>query len=115
MDERLEKALEFSNFMVTLDNQKRVIQEVFNQNIVFYHNGCQFTVTKELLCFCNMLIDRHQNSVVLIDDNDIPIEIENLQKFLDDILDIYYSACNKFFADYAQIKNNRKIDKIVDL
>ena len=30
MDERLEKALEFSNFMVTIDNQKRVLPRFYD-------------------------------------------------------------------------------------
>ena len=38
MDERLEKALEFSNFMVTLDNQLRNLREKFYQDTIFYHN-----------------------------------------------------------------------------
>ncbi len=31
MDERLEKALDFSNYMVTLNNQKRLLAEQFDQ------------------------------------------------------------------------------------
>jgi len=52
MDERLEKALEFSNFMVTLNNQKRILQEKYEQDIIYYIDGCQFTVNKELNCSC---------------------------------------------------------------
>ena len=36
MDERLKKALEFSNFMVTLDNQIRNLREKFNQDTKNY-------------------------------------------------------------------------------
>ena len=32
MDQRLEKALDFSNYMVTLNNQKRVLTEQFKQD-----------------------------------------------------------------------------------
>ena len=31
MDERLEKALEFSNYMITLNNQRNLIQEKFQE------------------------------------------------------------------------------------
>jgi len=54
MDKRLEKALEFSNYMVTLNNQKRILKEKFRENIVHYHNGGQFTVTQDLITFVNM-------------------------------------------------------------
>ena len=34
MDERLEKALEFANYMTTLNNQKRVLKEKFYESEV---------------------------------------------------------------------------------
>jgi hypothetical protein len=52
MDERLEKALDISNYMVTLNNQKRLLKEQYAENLVFYHNGGQFTITQELISFC---------------------------------------------------------------
>ena len=33
MDERLEKALDFSNYMITLNNQKRVLRERFEEGL----------------------------------------------------------------------------------
>ena len=51
MDQRLEKALDFSNYMVTLNNQKRVLTEQFKQDIIHYYCGGQFTVTQELISF----------------------------------------------------------------
>ena len=46
MDERLKKALDFSNYMVTLNNQKRVLKEKFFENRIYYYNGGQFSVKK---------------------------------------------------------------------
>ena len=51
MDERLEKALEFSNYMLTLNNQKRLLTEKYQEELLYFYNGCQFTVTKELINF----------------------------------------------------------------
>ena len=103
MDERLEKALDFSNYMVTLNNQKRVAKEKFLENCVHYLNGGKFTVNREL------------NSAILIDDNDTPIEIEEMDKFLDDILDIYFTTSYQYLDSYTEIKKNRKIEGLVNL
>ena len=43
MDSRLDKALEFSNYMTTLNNQKRLLWENYQQNLVYYFNGGKFT------------------------------------------------------------------------
>jgi hypothetical protein len=115
MDERLSKALEFSNYMVTLNNQKRVLKEKYYQSAVHYFNGGQFSVTKELITFVNMLITKGNDSdIVLLDDNDTPIKIEDLIKFFDDILDIYFTATNEYQTEYEKIRTKRTIPGLVD-
>ena len=74
MDERLSKALEFSNYMVTLNNQKRVLKEKYYQSAVHYFSGGQFSVTQELITFVSMLVSKGNDAdIVLLDDNDTPI------------------------------------------
>lgn len=115
MDERLEKALDFSNYMVTLNNQKRLLIEKFYQDIIFYYKGAQFTVNKELLCFCDMLCQRDQDNTVLIDDNNMPTYIDSIDEFLEIALDIYFKASNNFLNSYNSLKKNRSIENLVEL
>ena len=115
MDTRLEKALQFSNFMTTLNNQKRILKEQFLEDNVYYVNGGKFTITKELINFCNTLLCNNQTTVILIDDNDSPIEIENLQEFQDNILTLYIKNSNEYFTEYAKLKSQRSTKGLVDL
>lgn len=115
MDERLEKALEFSNYMVTLNNQRRVIHEQFLENCVHYLNGGKFSVNRDLITFCHALLQNHQTETVLIDDNDTPVEVRDLQKFLDDILNIYFTNAYEYLDKYNEIKKNRTVKGLVDL
>ena len=46
MDERLEKALEFSNYMTVLNSQKRIIREQYLENCIHYLNGGKFYLGK---------------------------------------------------------------------
>lgn len=115
MDERLEKALEFSNYMVTLNNQRRIVREQFLENCVHYLNGGKFSVNRDLITFCQTLVTREQASAVLIDDNDTPIEVDDIDKFLDDILDIYFTTTYEYFDKFNQIKKNRTVEGLVNL
>lgn len=115
MDERLEKALDFSNFMVTLNNQKRFLTESYEQDIIHYTNGCQFTVNKELICFCKIMLLQEQDSIVLIDDNSRPLEIENLEEFYNTIMSKYFEASNTYLVEYTKLTKTRSIEKMVEL
>ena len=114
MDERLEKALEFSNFMVTLDNQLRNLREKFYQDTIFYHNGGQFSVTKELISFCKAMADTNQVSLVVVDDNDMPVQIENLSEFIQAITDNYVQSSNSFLNDYNMLRKKRSVEFIIN-
>lgn len=114
MDERLEQALEVSNYMVTLNNSKRFLEEAYKQDIIYYFNGGQFTVNKELICFCQVMVDREQESIVLLDDNNRPFEIEVLDEFLQNILNIYFNASNTYLTNFNKLVKHRSIKSMVD-
>lgn len=115
MDERLEKALDFSNYMLTLNNQKRMLSEKYQENLLYFYNGGQFTVTKELINFVRLLVDNHADaSAVITDDNDIPSIIENVQEFYDEIIDTYFEASNTYHLEYMKLKKQRSVEKLVE-
>lgn len=115
MDERLEKALDISNYMVTLNNQKRILKEQYQENLIHYYNGGQFTVTQQLISFCQSLISLSQENTILIDDNNIPVEISDLQLFAEDLNSKYFEASNKYLVEYNKLKKSRSVESIMDL
>jgi len=114
MDERLEKALEFSNYMVTLNNQKRMLKEKYYQNLIHYYKGGQFSVNQGLISFCQTLINNDQDDAVLIDDNDTPILVDSLEDFVADILNVYFTASNEYLAEFDTLKKSRTVEKLVE-
>ena len=115
MDERLEKALDFSNYMVTLNSQKRVLKEKFREQTVFYHLGGQFTVNKQLMTFVSMLIEQgNDEDIVLVDDNETPIMVKDLTDFQSEILNTYFTAANEYHAGYEKLRKNRSVEKLVE-
>ena len=62
-----------------------------------------------------MLISKGNDSdIVLLDDNDTPIKIEDLIKFFDDIMDIYFAATNEYQTEYEKIRTKRSVDGLIE-
>lgn len=108
LDERLEKALEAAKYRVTLFNQKENCKLKFKQALTFSKNGGVFAVDQQLISFVAVLTNRGQTEAILIDTNGNPINIEDLEGFLDDITDRYYQATNDFLVDFKKIQSSRK-------
>lgn len=115
MDEKLKKALDFSNYVITLNNHKRILIEKYQESIVFYFNGGKFTVTQNLISFCKTLLDMNQDETILIDDDSIPVEIQNLKEFIDSLLNVYFTTSNSYLVEYKKLLKNRSVAGIVDL
>jgi hypothetical protein len=115
MDERLQKALDISNYMVTLNNQKRLLQEQYQENLIHYYDGSQFTITQQLISFCQSLLAMNQESTILIDDNQIPTDIENLEQFTQDLYSKYFESANRYLTEYNKLKTNRSVESIMSI
>lgn len=116
MEEKIKKAFEIAGYMTVLSNQKNILKEEFKQNLFFYFNGGNFLLTKDFLSFVNLLLSRNQiENVVLIDQNDIPINVDNLKDFFDNALSAYTEAANEYYNKYNLLIKNRKLENLVDI
>lgn len=113
--ERLEKALEFSNTMQTFNLAKNNLK-VKTQNLLSYSvNGGTFQVTQELIAFVSMAVNAGKSSLILLDKNDIPIQIDDTAKFLDDTSSLYFEVINEYYNDYQKLRSSRKIEKVLEI
>lgn len=116
MDERLEKAYEVANYMATLSNQKRIIKEELDQQLVYYTNGSCFKVDQSLISFTKAVIDLgHTREIVFLDSNQVPVVIEDVEQFLKNIVDVYFEAVNAYSAKTIEIKSKRKLTDLINL
>jgi len=114
MDQRLKAALDFSNYAVTLNNQKRLLREQFNEANVYYYNGAQFTLSRELINFCQSLVLLNCTSTILIDDNHNPIGIDDLPTFSSNIYTVYIEAATTYLNLYNELKKSRSVEKLIN-
>jgi hypothetical protein len=106
MQEQLKKALEFSNYKQTFSIQRKVLKERTDAKLTFGFNGGIFKINRELITFVQMLLDQQRASgVVLLDQNENPILVEDLQAFQDEILDRSKLLNNKYLLVQKGKKN----------
>jgi hypothetical protein len=116
MDERLKKALDFSNYRQSLSIQRKTLKEKINAKLTYGCHGGLFKIDRSLIVFVQMLIDQNRTeNVPLIDQNDNPILIPDLLEFRDEILDRYFTSTYEYYEEYQKIKNSRTVEKLLDL
>lgn len=114
MDKQLQKAFEIANYMETLASQKQVLKEEYFQSIIFYHNGGVFHATENRISFVKTLVDLAKDTrAVLVDENNLPVEVENITEFLEKMLAVYYTATNEYWTRYSQLRQSRTVESLM--
>ena len=84
MEDRLRRALEFSNYRQTLHIQRENVKQRYNSQLQLITNGGIFYADRELISFVQSLIDTKNDSAIIIDSKNNPINIENLKEFIEE-------------------------------
>ena len=116
MEEQLQKALDFSNYRQSLSVLRKTLKEKNEAKLTYGYAGGIFKIDRSLITFVQMLLDQDRTSgVPLIDANNNPILIDNLEKFKDEILDRYFTATLEYYEQYQALKKSRSVEKLLDL
>lgn len=115
MDERLEKALEFSNYRTTLYNQIESLKLRMKNTLMHSYNGGTFEANQDLIGFCHAMLADGQEETVLLDVNELPVHVDDLRGFYDDIYSKYFEAMNEYNMEYQKLRKARKVSAIVEL
>jgi len=113
--QRLEKALNFSNTMKTFNLNKNNLK-VKTQNLLSFSTaGGSFSVDQSLISFMNVVVSSGKTEITLLDKNEIPIHIEDTSKFLDEVSSLYFEVVNDYYHDYQKLRSSRKIEKVLEI
>ena len=114
MDDRLKKALEFSNYRHSFSTQRKTLKEKIEARLTYGHNGGIFKIDRSLIAFVQMLLDQGRtDDVPLIDINDNPILIKDLNVFRDEIFDRYFTTTLEYYEQYESLKKQRSVEKLI--
>lgn len=116
MDDQLKKALEFSNYRHTFAIQRKTLKEKIEAKLTYGHNGGIFKIDRTLLTFVENLINQGRTAgIPLLDSNDNPIMIDDMQLFRDEIYDRYFTTTIEYYEQYEALKKARSVEKLLDL
>lgn len=115
MSNELEKAYEFINFRTTIVNQKHLLVAQVEERLTCHLNGGIFKAEPGLISFIGDLITSGYEQAPILDVNNNPILIENLQEFKDMLLSCYVETVQDYWNDWQKIRNERDLKKISDV
>ena len=115
MEDQLKQALDFANYRQTYSIQKKTLKEKIAAKLTLGHNGGLFYIDRPLLTFVELLIAKGRISrVVILDVNENPILIEDLEVFRDTCFDRYFESTNEYFEQDQKLKKSRSVEKILE-
>ena len=113
-DKKLNDALAFSNYRLTLQVQRQNIEARVATALLLSHQGSIFKATQELINFVDLKV--RSNGKLLVEDNSSNIiSIENPVEFLSLLITTYDSALELKQAEQKRLKSARSTAKIVGL
>lgn len=114
MDQQLKAALDFSNYQQTFSIQKKVLKERIAAKLTYGFNGGLFRIDRTLLTFVDMLCAKGRTTgVVLLDINENPILVDDLEVFREELFQRYFETTNEYFDQYQKIKKSRSVEKLI--
>lgn len=114
MDERLEKALSFSNYRISIENRKIAIRRRFDTMLTVYHNDGEFKANDITISFVSTLLQNGNTDSVIIDKKNNPIKIDNLEEFKTILLNAYFEATNEYQSEIEKLKKARDVKKAMN-
>jgi hypothetical protein len=107
IDARLADAIAMKNFRLTLVNQKANAKLKLQHDLTYSINGGIFKISTELVSFISALLAMEKDQAILIDIHGNPVEVLNLQEFMDSIVNQYYESTNAFLVEFNRIQKSR--------
>lgn len=115
MHEQLKQALEFANYQQTFSIQRKLLKEKIDAKLTYGYNGGLFRIDRNLLTFVDILCNKGRtDGVILIDSNENPIMIQDLERFKDEIFSRYFEATNEYFENFEKLKKSRSVEKLLE-
>jgi len=113
MDEKLEKALEFSKYQQTLQVQKDNLKLRLEHMLITKIENAVFNCNMELINFIQTCILNKCDSIILLDIHNNPVKIKNLDLWVHNLLSVYNESYNEYLENYNNLKKARNVKKVI--
>jgi hypothetical protein len=100
------------NYRSTLARQSDILKQKFEDQCVIAWNGGLFLVTPEFLAGLRII---EQPAEWVLDMNQTPIWIPQVEFFYKQAYNVYYTALSDYGTAFSQLKSQRSVETILDL
>ena len=108
MDNSLKESLDHANKMKVFNNQLRLLKEKYLERNIHFTVGHQFTIDLKLINYCITLKNQNKiKDVIILDDYDLPVRIDDLESFYDNIMDLYQQNLNAYIVEYNKLVQDK--------
>ena len=95
-----------------MDVKKRNAFDKAQNKLNFAFNGGLFKADPHTILFVK-LHDKSRD-LILLDSNETPVHIQNIDDFIHKAESLYYEAMNEYHLLYEQSKRQRSVKKVMD-
>ena len=103
---------QFSNLKTAHETKKINSYDRAKNKLIFAYEGGLFTADPDTILFAKM--HDTQRDLILIDNNDNPVKINEIDKFIAKAESSYYEAMNEYHLLYQDLKKQRTVKKLID-
>jgi hypothetical protein len=115
MDERLERALDFSNYQKTIEAHKKNLEARVEKIKRVYYENAVFLAELETIRNIDTLKDiLDDDSGIVVDSRNIPVMIESLDDLKNTLVDAYFRATNEHYNGIAKLNKMRSLKKLIE-
>lgn len=114
MDDRLEKALAFGKYRATIENRRKALQRRFDSMLTVHHGNGMFIANQETIAFVDSLINDGMKDAIMIDVNKVPVDVEDLSTFRQELINAYFAATNEYSSEMKKLAKARDVKKAMD-
>ena len=108
MDNSLKESLDHANKMKVFNNQLRLLKEKYLERNIYFTVVHQFKIDLKLINYCITLKNQNKiKDVIMLDDYDLPVRIDDLQSFYDNIMDLYQQNLNAYIVEYNKLVQDK--------
>lgn len=113
--ETLEEILTLSNARAVYQNQVRLAELRFRNSCTMGWKGHEFRITPEMLGYLQLRLNTNTENALVLDFNNLPVMIDDIELFLDIATDQYHSALNAYYDEYVRLRASRKAEKMLEV
>ena len=114
MDTRLTDALNLSNAIATISNQRKLAFSKYKENQILFYNGGTFVADLTLLSAVGFMKADTEIEHILVDSNNIPIKISDIEEFYMLVQSKVVESNRQYYHEYESLKRIRTPQAVLD-